>query len=311
MSAAPRRPREGVAAWRTRPERGSPWLLRAMVGFALLAGRSAARLVLVPITAYYFAFAPAAGRASRAFLARALGRPSTPGERWRHLHTFAATLLDRVYLLRGQYDAFEIEVHGEPLVADAQSSGRGALLFGAHVGSFEALRAYGHHQPGLRVAMLMFEAQSARMMQVFEAIAPGQSLDIIGLGRPDSLLRARDRLDAGAFVGLLADRALGGDEVRELPFLGAPMAVPVGPFRIAALLRRPVLTMVGLYLGGRRYRLEFAPLADFTEVGPDGREAAIEAAMAAYVARLETWCRASPWNWFNFFDVWEARAPGA
>lgn len=311
MSATPRRSRDGVAAWRTRPERGSAWLLRAMVRFALLAGRPAARVLLVPITAYYFVFAPAAGRASRAFLQRVLGRTPTPGERWRHLHTFAATILDRVYLLGGRYDAFEIEVHGESLVARAQAAGRGALLFGAHVGSFEALRAYGRHQPGLRVSMLMFEAQGARVMQVFETIAPGQSLDVIGLGRPDSLLRARDRLDEGAFVGLLADRALGGDDVRVLPLLGAPFALPVGPFRMAAMLRRPVLTMVGLYLGGRRYRLEFAPLADFTDVWPQEREAAIDAAMAAYVARLEGWCRQSPWNWFNFFDVWEARASRA
>ena len=40
---------------------------------------------------------------------------------------------------------------------------------------------------------------------------PGRHEDIIALGRMDSMLQARDRLDQGYLVGMLADRGLGDD----------------------------------------------------------------------------------------------------
>ena len=76
------------------------------------------------------------------------------------------------------------------------------------------------------------------------------------------------------------------------------------------MLKRPVVLMLGLYLGGNRYRLVFEDLYDFTAV-TGNRQAAIDEAMHRYVGRLEHYTRAHPYNWFNFFDVWESAAPVA
>ncbi len=65
------------ATWRNRPERGSPGMKRLIIWLALHAGRPFCRVLLVPICAYFRLTAPAARRASREFLARALGRPAT------------------------------------------------------------------------------------------------------------------------------------------------------------------------------------------------------------------------------------------
>ncbi|MDH5222800.1 MAG: acyl-CoA synthetase, partial [Betaproteobacteria bacterium] len=81
-----------TAAWRARPERSHRQILRLMRWIALALGRGVARAVLHPITAYYLAFAPRERRASGAYLARVLGRPSTLAERYRHFHSFAATI---------------------------------------------------------------------------------------------------------------------------------------------------------------------------------------------------------------------------
>jgi predicted LPLAT superfamily acyltransferase len=138
------------------------------------------------------------------------------------------------------------------------------------------------------------------------AINPAATQDIIALGRMDSMLLAQEKLAAGHLVGMLADRGLGNDPTSTLDFLGAPAQFPIGPFRVAAMLRRPVLFMTGLYLGGNRYRIHFEPLADFTEVTRGNRDAAIADAQRAYVARLEHYCRLAPYNWFNFFDFWRS-----
>jgi predicted LPLAT superfamily acyltransferase len=79
--------------------------------------------------------------------------------------------------------------------------------------------------------------------------------------------------------------------------------------RLAAMLKRPVLFMSGLYLGGNRYAIHFERLADFSDVERPGRDAAIESAVVAYAACLERHCRTAPYNWFNFFDFWRPKEP--
>ena len=292
--------------WRQRPERGQLWLLRFMVRLSLGFGRRASRLVLHGVTVYFLLFSPRSRAASRGYLRRVLGRE--PGWRgvWRHLMSFATTVHDRVYLLNDRFELFDIEEEGAEQVLQAARGG-GVLLVGAHLGSFEALRCVGRRHPGLQVSMLMYEDNARRMGAALGAINPRAQQDVVPLGRPDTMIRASERLEQGHLVGMLVDRSL-SDEDRVLhDFLGEPAPFPKAPWRMAAVLRRPVYFMAGLYLGGNRYRLVFQPLADFSALERSQREAAIAQAQAAYVQRLQACCREAPMNWFNFFDFWQTR----
>jgi predicted LPLAT superfamily acyltransferase len=120
------------------------------------------------------------------------------------------------------------------------------------------------------------------------------------------MLRVKERLEDGTIVGMLADRSLGGDATLPVDFMGAPAAFPTGPWRTAAMLRRPVLLMIGLYRGGNRYDIHFETVADFSGVERGARDAALREAVARYAARLEHYAREAPYNWFNFFDFWRA-----
>ncbi|AVO51035.1 acyl-CoA synthetase [Melaminivora suipulveris] len=278
-----------------------------MVWISLTAGRTIGRVVLRGIAAYFVLFAPAARRASRGFLARALGRPATLRDVYRHVLWFASTIHDRVFLLSGRGRQLQVEVVGAEALHQALADGRGCLLVGAHLGSFEALRAMGRERAQLRVAMCMYEENARKINQTLQAINPAAMQDIIALGRMDSMLAVRDRLDQGYLVGLLADRSIGADAGLTLPFLGAPARFPTGPWRLALMLRRPVFLMAGLYLGGNRYQLRFEPLADFSAVPQGQLRAAVEQAVRHYAQSLERLVRESPWNWFNFYDFWEQR----
>jgi predicted LPLAT superfamily acyltransferase len=119
------------------------------------------------------------------------------------------------------------------------------------------------------------------------------------------MLNVEKALDDGMFVGVLGDRMLADDATVRVDFLGDPVALPAGPFRMAAVLRRPVIFMAGLYLGGTRYAVHFEPLADFSATSRAERAAAIDAAVRRYAALLERHCKAAPYNWFNFFDFWK------
>jgi predicted LPLAT superfamily acyltransferase len=295
------------AEWVRRPERSNRAMLRLMTWISLRLGRAPARLVLAGISLYFLLFAPAAKAASRAYLRRALDREPQFADLFRHFHSFASTIHDRVFLINARFDLFQVEVHGEDAIHEVLAAGHGAFLMGAHMGSFEVARAIGRRQPGLKVAMVMYEENARKLNAALAAINPAAVQEIIPLGQIDSMLRVQACLDEGMVLGVLGDRTLGGAPTLRVPFLGADAEFPVGPMRLAAMLKRPVLFMSGLYLGGNRYAIHFERLADFSDLERPGRDAAIQSAVVAYAACLERHCRAAPYNWFNFFDFWRPK----
>ena len=54
-------------------------------------------------------------------------------------------------------------------------SGRGAVLMGAHLGSFEVIRSFRRRWPGLKVIMAMYEDNARKIQATFsEASAAGR-----------------------------------------------------------------------------------------------------------------------------------------
>ena len=287
--------------WLTRGERGTVPAMKAMVWLALSLGRPLSRLLLYPITLYFVLAAGEARRSSARYLARVLGRPARRMELFRHFFTFAAVILDRVYLLNDRIDLFDIRIEGEELVKAVVERGEGCLLLGAHLGSFEVLRAIGRRQPNLAVSIAMYEQNARKIGTALNAINPALVMDVVALGQPGSMLTVGQRLGQGHFVGVLADRSPHLDGLKRYPFLGTPAAFPDGPFRMAEMFGRTVVLMSGLYRGRNRYDITFEILHD-PERGarPDtGRM------QAAYVERLQEFCRDAPFNWFNFYDFWK------
>lgn len=297
------------AEWTQAPERSNTAALKLMAWIAVKAGRTVARWCLVPITLYFLFCSPRESRHSRRFLSRALHRPIGWRDGYRHIHTFASTILDRVYFLREGVKRFDIQVHGHDDLQRACHDDPGAFLVGGHVGSFEVMRAVGDRLGGLDVSMVMYPDNARKVSDVLHALAPDQRVPIIELGRMEAMLEVRDCLDRGGLAGMLGDRTLHADpnatKTLRVPFLGLQASFIDGPMRLAALLKRRVFFMAGIYWGGNRYEVRFKPLADFRAVpGGAAREAAIHEAVHAYVHELESLAREAPYNWFNFHDFW-------
>ena len=162
----------------------------------------------------------------------------------------------------------------------------------------------------MTVAVAMYEENARKLNEMLEAINPAARQDVIGLGKIDSMLKLNAYLEQGALVGMLGDRNLGKDSLHPVTLLGSPAGLPLGPFRMAAVLRRPVFFMAGLYLGQNRYQIHFEELADFSRTPRDQRQQEIARGMTRYAQILETHCLNAPYNWFNFFDFWQqAPAP--
>ena len=119
------------------------------------------------------------------------------------------------------------------------------------------------------------------------------------------MLRVQACLDDGMALGVLGDRTLGGDRRHACPSWGG-RRVSDGAVAHGGHAGRPVVFMVGLYLGGNRYAIRFERLADL--VRSNGATATPRSSGGRGLRRLfERHCRAAPCNWFNFFDFWRPK----
>lgn len=294
------------AVWLEQRERGNLFAMKSAVRLLLGVGHTAGRALIYPICAYFFASSRQARAASRAYLGRVLGRPARLTDVLRHYLTFAKTLQDRVYFLAGRSAEFSIEQHGLAALDHALAQGRGCLLLGAHLGSFEVLRAIGILQRKLPINVLLYPDNASNADAVAGDLCPELKERIIPLGRPDTLLRVHECLERGEIVGILGDRVLKSDKTVRCEFLGTPATFPQGPLLLASILKAPVVLFFGLYEGGRRYSIHFEAFTDEVTIARRDRSAQLQPWIARYAARLEHYCRRAPYNWFNFYDFWRA-----
>ncbi len=292
--------------WKRRGEAGSSTMVRFIRWVALDVGAPVARAMLLPITAYFLLVRGPERRASRNYLRRALHREPNLRDIARHVYCFAVSILDRVAFLSGQGAARTVRVHGVEHVQRHVEQGRGVLLFGSHLGSFEAVRHVGFSRPDLEVRILMDYQQNPQLTTLLDALNPRAYASVIDAGEESTrvLLRIHETLERGGLVGVLADRVHADEATVTAELLGSPITLSMGSFRIAAVTGAPVLLIFGLLRPDGTYDVYFEPFADRIEIRRGHREQDAGRWASRYAARLEARIREAPFNWFNFYDYW-------
>jgi predicted LPLAT superfamily acyltransferase len=300
-------PAPRARGWLGRAEVGTVWAIRFVAFMATAIGRGPAHVLLRFIALWYTLTYGAAKRASRAYLERYFGK-ATFGMVYRHIHTFAAVTLDRVLFVAGRYRGLDVRTNGNEHLDALHAEGKGAILLGAHVGSFEAMRAVGDRD-GLRVHSVGYFRNAERINAILDRLNPQANARLIHLGDDPtgSMLRIKDALDRGEMVAFLGDRALPGSRTTTVRFLGGEAEIPLGVFSVAAALRCPVYLVFGLYHPPRRYELYCEPFAERIEAPRGRREEALREYAQQYASAVERYVRKAPYNWFNFYDFWRPR----
>ncbi len=304
MSGKPEAIRE---RWLQARELGSMAGLRILVLVATAFGRAPVHVLLRVIVFYYALFAREAMRACRDYRAR-MGLRRGFWACYAQLLRFAQCATDRWFFVRGRSDLVEIHTHGNEYLVAARASGRGAVLLGAHLGSFEAMHAAGQRE-GLVINVVGYFRNAARINRLLASFGGGVQTRLVEIepGDINFMLRLRECIERGEFVALLADRTVAGAS-ESVSFLGAPARFPTGAYVLAAALRCPVYITFGLFHAPRRYDLYCEPFADPVSVPRSDRARALCEHAQRFADRLGAYCRLAPDNWFNFYDFWSTDA---
>jgi predicted LPLAT superfamily acyltransferase len=300
-----------MAEWRHIPEAGTVFGIRMLVLLARTFGRRIAGWFLYVVALYYAIVRGIARRASRDYLRR-VGQRATFANVVRHLHTFAQVSLDRLFFLTERWESFRFEQRNHDHLIEAGTTGRGALLLGAHLGSFEVMRCRAK-EFGVPINVVVDFSNAERLNRVLRSLAPDAETRVISLVADPvaAMLAIRAAIERGEFVAILGDRQPaakpGHARVVMSPFLGAEAAFPAGPWLLAHALRCPVYFVAGVYTRPNHYALHFDLLADEVRLDRRDRAAALAGYVRTYAAMLETHVRSAPLNWFNFFDFWSRR----
>ncbi len=305
-----------AGGWSRVAERGSLWGLRFTARFIRLVGPRISLALVYAIVTYFFLTDRPGRRASRAYLKRVYATPvgqavlgRAPGfrESYRHYREFALAIVDRLIVWTEAAEDFEFETPGLERFDKVVEDGRGAIILGAHLGNFDALRLLAKRS-GMPVNVLMYTANAEHINAIMREFSPESAGRVITVdpNSVQSVFAVRERLRRGEHVAILADRIEAGDRdrTRRVPLLGSSVDLPQAPFLLAALLECPVAMMVAVRRGPRRYRVYTDVLAERV-IGPRGeREAVVAELLTAYARRLDDHCTREPYQWFNFFDYW-------
>ncbi len=296
MSAAP--VQEGVEL--TPPTMGMT-LFRLIIR---VAGRAPAYMLLYVVCACYVLFNAQVRRSCAPYLRRRFPRAVGFYYWWhcyRLVHSFGRSILDRVIASVLGSDTFAVSLRGRDTLFRLRDEGRGMILLLSHVGCWQmAVAAFAAlEQP---VYMLMHHHASVFEQRhgggfAFEVIDPngylGGALEMLGV------------LKDGGILAIMGDRVPPREKnVVRVPLLGGEVALPVSAYHLASSTGAPIVVLTSHRRDDGSYLMEVAEVLEVPRAL--GRRCDSYRPYACrYAAVLERYCARYPYQFYNFFDMWQ------
>lgn len=295
--------------WAALRERGAYWGLRFCAVTYCLLGRRGCIVLLLPVVAYFYLVQSGGEqrRASRAFLARALGRPPSLREGFRHYLSFATRTLDGFIAWVGGGARYPLVVSNPRILEQVKADPRGALMVVAHLGNLELARALLDDRSRARLTLLVHTGHAPNFNRVLREFRPAASANMVQVTEigPATAIDLKERVERGEWVVIAGDRTPVGSDgrVSMVPFLGIDAPFSDGPWILGFLLECPTYLLFCLR-DGDHHDLTLEPFSERITLPRGARREALRLHAARYASRLEHYVRRQPYQWFNFFDFW-------
>ena len=192
-------------------------------------------------------------------------------------------------------------------LAKLAAADAGLIILTTHIGCWQAAMIYLTKLKG-PVNMLIQQDAEDIDRHYFEHSGQENPFQIIDpTGFLGGTLEITAALNRGETVCIMGDRRQGAEEnCLDLDFLGAPVLFPVAAWKIAAVTGTPLAVIFPLKTGPDSYKIELAEVINISK--QDARPLSrLRPHMRRYVKALEDICDKEPYQFFNFYDMWEAQ----
>lgn len=263
-----------------------------------LFGVRCAYVLLAFVAVYFIPFAPKATKAIWSYNRKRLGysRIRSAVELYMHYFVFGQTLIDKIALRSGMKDRYHFIFDNYERFLEIINGDQGVIMIGAHVGCWEAGSVF-FGDYGKKINIVMFDVERQEIREVLEKESQDSNYKIIPVnqGSIEAILQIKIALNEGEYVCFNGDRHIDKATAVEKDFLGGKAHFPIGPFRIAAKCRVPVVFYYSVREKGCTYRFMFTEVTGKTDA---------DTLLDTYVRSLEDTVKDYPRQWFNFYEFW-------
>ena len=285
-------------AWQGKTD-GTPWMQRTLVSLFRWMPLGVLYGVMALVVPFYMLLDRKGYKASYAFARKRLGKGPVSAFLYvyRNEYRMGQVVLDRFAAFAGK--RFELERTGVESFYELAGAGRGFLMLSSHTGCFELV---GLQLPSpVRINALVFPGETETVMRHRDLLFRQTNVSMIAANEDLShLFRINNALADGQIVSMPGDRVFGARRTVRSLFFGQPAAFPSGPFSLALQREVPVLAVMVMKEGRRRYHVYAEQLSPVGET----RAERLQSLSDAYARMLERIIRRYPDQWFNFYDFW-------
>lgn len=272
-----------------------------------LGGRRAAYALLFWVVLWYM-FKPEAARRCGPYLGRRFPG-SGPCERWlrrwRLQWELGKALVDRAVAgITGQC-AVDVDENEIRTLRELHSEGRGLIMLGSHVGAWHISMSAFPASLTAPVGVVLHRDAGDVDRHYFEHSGEKTSFTIIDpADGPAAAVAMVQILQQGGVLCMMGDRPFGDARICRAPLLGGTAALPYTAYYLASVTGAPVVVFFSYRTGPGRAR----NVVDRVIRAPEGlgkRPEPYEPYAAEYAAALENSAAGHPYQFFNFYNMWE------
>ena len=276
-------------------------------------GKYVFKFMLMFVVCFYFVFDGRARQACEGYFVRlhnknnALPGPSVANS-FRLFWNFGLALMDKFSVWMGEISRDDVTMHGYEQMEALRESGQGAVILTSHLGNFEICHALSKPGQAGRLTILVHTKHAERFNKMLRRISGEDRVELLQVSEitAATAIRLSEKINAGELIAIAADRVpINSQAIVPVEFLGELAPFSTGPFILATALGAPVM-MISCIKQEGRYNLYFDKLSEGGRLGRKERAKQLEQLSERFAHRLETLVQLGPFQWYNFFEFWNA-----
>jgi len=277
--------------------------------FIKVGGRRCAYALLNCVCGFYVVFRPQVRRSCESYLSHRFGQAVGFTKLWQQYKlvlSFGRVMVDRAIVATLGAEQIKVALVGREQLLQVRDQGRGVILLLSHVGCWQlAMSAMGALNEPLY--MLMHGHASS-----FES---SNYQDAASTTCPYRIINPHGYLGGSLeMLGVLKDRgilSIMGDRVPEqekntatVALLGGDVALPISPYHLASATGAPIVVLTSRKTGASTYEMVVADVIE-VPVGLGRKAVNFTPYVQRYAATLDGYCQDNPYQFFNFYDMWQ------